>query len=157
MKNMSKKLYRIKNAETLLGGVTLGVGQYFAIDPTWVRVLWVILGFTTFSLAFILYIVLWIALPTSDGITYTNAYSFDNQVNNSSNYMKKQNNSSNLVMGLVLIAIGVIFSFKSFFDINLFGYLKKMWPLLLVVLGVWFLVRDNLTDDSSNGPTNLPS
>jgi len=154
---MSKKLYRIKNAETLLGGVTLGVGQYFAIDPTWVRVLWVILGFTTFSLAFILYIVLWIALPTSDGITYTNAYSFDNQVNNSSNYMKKQNNSSNLVMGLVLIAIGVIFSFKSFFDINLFGYLKKMWPLLLVVLGVWFLVRDNLTDDSSNGPTNLPS
>jgi phage shock protein C len=154
---MEKKLYRIKNAETLLGGVTLGVGQYFTIDSTWIRVLWVILGFTTFSLAFILYVVLWVVLPTSDGTTYSNSYSFDNPVTNSSDYMKKQSNSSNLAVGLVLIAMGVIFSFKSFFDINIFGYIKKMWPLLLVVLGVWFLVRDNLTDDSSNGPTNLPS
>lgn len=155
---MNKRLYRIKNSETLLGGVTLGIGQYFSIDPTLVRVLWVILGFSTFSIAFLVYLILWISLPESDGVAYTNSYGPDSLANNSSNYMKKQQNSSNLVVGLILIGLGVIFSFKSFFDINIFGYIKKMWPLVLVVFGVWFLVKDNLTDDSSsNGPTNIPS
>lgn len=155
---MNKRLYRIKNSETLLGGVTLGMGNYFNIDPTLVRVLWVILGFSTFSIAFIVYLILWVTLPESDGISYTNSYGQDPTAINSSNYMKKQQNSSNLVVGLILIGLGVIFSFKSFFDINIFGYIKKMWPLVLVVFGVWFLVKDNLTDDSSpNGPTNTPS
>ena len=56
--------------------------------------------------------------------------------------MSQQSKNGNLVGGAVLIILGIIFSFRTFFDINLFSYLGKLWPLILVGLGVWMIVRD---------------
>ena len=39
-----KKLYRSRE-NAMLAGVCGGIGEYFAIDPTIVRLAWVILGF----------------------------------------------------------------------------------------------------------------
>jgi phage shock protein C len=67
--------------------------------------------------------------------------------------MKNQNKNGNLVGGFVLIALGIIFSFKSFFDINLFSYIKNVWPLGLVALGIYLILKEK--DDYSNGnPTD---
>ena len=45
---MEKKLYRIKNGK-VLAGVCGGVAEYFKIDPTIVRVLWVLASLVGFA------------------------------------------------------------------------------------------------------------
>jgi len=56
-----KRLYR-SGKEKILGGVCGGLAEYFNVDPTIVRFLWVlfILGFGTGLLA---YIIAWIIIP----------------------------------------------------------------------------------------------
>jgi len=70
--------------------------------------------------------------------------------------MSNQPRNGNMVGGLILIILGAVFSFKTFFDINLFSYLKNMWPLIFIGLGVWIIVKDkddNNGDINTNNPT----
>ena len=63
--------------------------------------------------------------------------------------MSNHNRNGNMIGGLILIILGAIFSFKTFFDINLFSYMKNLWPLILIGLGVWIIIKDK--DDDLNG------
>ncbi len=45
---MEKKLYRIKNGR-VLAGVCGGIAEYFKLDPTVIRVLWVIASLIGFA------------------------------------------------------------------------------------------------------------
>jgi len=56
-----KKLYRKRN-DKMLGGVCAGLGEYFHIDPTIVRIIFVILALIGFGGA-ILYLILWLIVP----------------------------------------------------------------------------------------------
>jgi phage shock protein PspC (stress-responsive transcriptional regulator) len=56
----SRKLYRDKDHGTI-AGVCTGLGHYFGIDAVWVKILFLILAFTSFGI--IAYFVLWIAMP----------------------------------------------------------------------------------------------
>lgn len=56
----SRKLYRDKDRGTI-AGVCTGLGHYFGIDAVWVKILFLILAFTSFGV--IAYFVLWIAMP----------------------------------------------------------------------------------------------
>lgn len=57
---MDKRLYRSRN-DKMLGGVCGGVAEYFKVDPSIVRILWVV--FTFSGMPLIAYIVAWIILP----------------------------------------------------------------------------------------------
>ena len=50
-----------------LGGVAGGLAAYFGLDPTLVRVAWVVAGFMGWGI--LAYIILWIVLPTGPGAT----------------------------------------------------------------------------------------
>ncbi|MCH7514557.1 MAG: PspC domain-containing protein [Bacteroidetes bacterium] len=69
----SKKLYR-DDKRKLIGGVCAGIAHYFAIDPLWIRLLFILLGSDIFFshslgiLVIIAYIVLWIVLPASTSL-----------------------------------------------------------------------------------------
>ena len=39
-----KRLYKSKTNK-VLGGVCGGIGEYFGVDPTWVRLAWVLFSF----------------------------------------------------------------------------------------------------------------
>lgn len=148
MKKNEKRLTRIKNADSVLGGVTQGLGAYFEIDPTIFKVLFVVLFFTPLP-AFITYLILWVVLPEEHG-EFSYASGNDQSSFKTSKFTTMRNRSSkngNLVGGIVLISLGAIFAFRTFFDINLFHYIGKMWPLFLIGLGVWIIVRDN--DDNN--------
>jgi phage shock protein PspC (stress-responsive transcriptional regulator) len=56
-----KKLLRSKK-DRKLGGVCAGIGQYFAIDPTIVRVGFVLLALPG-GLGILPYILLWVVIP----------------------------------------------------------------------------------------------
>ncbi len=71
----TKRLYR-DTSHKVLGGVAAGMANYFNVDPLWMRLLFLFLGFSSFifwfdfgtfsSTAVIAYIILWILLPASD-------------------------------------------------------------------------------------------
>lgn len=67
---MEKRLYRIKSSK-MLGGVAAGFAEYFNIDVTLVRVLFVVAIFAPIP-AIIPYIVLWAVMPTKESIMPNN-------------------------------------------------------------------------------------
>ncbi len=56
-----KRLFRSPD-DKYIGGVCGGLGTYFQIDPTWIRVFFLLTIFA-YSFGIILYIILWIAIP----------------------------------------------------------------------------------------------
>ncbi len=129
-----------------MGGVCLGLAEYYRTDVTLVRVIFVILLFTAIPIG-IAYLVLWAILPKRYGYLET-VSNLENSNLNADNEMSNQTRNGNIAGGLVLIILGAIFSFKTFFDINLFSYIKNMWPLVLIGLGVWIIVKEK--DDHQN-------
>ena len=142
-------LYRIENQNAKIGGVCAGIAQYYGFDVTMVRLVAGLLIFTPLPVILV-YLVLWAFLPSekNEFLTTNN----DNQILKMSNH--KQN--GNMVGGLILIILGAIFSFRTFFDINLFQYMKNMWPLFLIGLGVWLIVKEK-DNDHLQGPNNTPT
>ena len=62
----SQRLYR-SNKERMIGGVCGGIAEYFNVDPTLVRLIYVIVSI--FSIAFpgiLVYIILWAIIPRSN-------------------------------------------------------------------------------------------
>ena len=66
--NEPKKLYRVDNGSNMLAGVCGGIAEYFNLDPTIVRLLWVVLTSASFSLFFWGYIVAAIILPRKSDV-----------------------------------------------------------------------------------------
>lgn len=60
-----KRLMR-SSTDKKLGGVCAGIGDYFDVDPTVVRVIWIFLLFCACS-GLLAYIILWIVLPLAPG------------------------------------------------------------------------------------------
>lgn len=149
----NKSLHRIIGNDTQFGGVTLGLAEYLNIDVTLVRVLFVVLIFTPFP-AIITYLVLWAVLPAYSSTTQlATDGSFKNefreQVLQSNKFQMKSNNrQGSLVGGAVLIILGVLFSFNTFFDINIFKLIGQMWPLLFIAFGVWLIIREKPSDNN---------
>lgn len=57
-----KGLYR-SNRDRFLGGVCGGIAEYFSIDPTIIRIVWVALFFVSLGTAILAYVILWIVVP----------------------------------------------------------------------------------------------
>jgi phage shock protein C len=60
--NNVKRLYRSTN-DRMLGGVCGGIANYINLDPTVIRLLFVLLLFITAGTMFIVYLVLMIVIP----------------------------------------------------------------------------------------------
>lgn len=58
----SKKLYRSKK-NRIIAGICGGLGEYFNIDPTIVRLIWVFLVVFGMGAGIILYLIAWIIIP----------------------------------------------------------------------------------------------
>ncbi len=150
---MTKKLYKINNSQTMVGGVSLGIAEYFGIDPTLIRILFAVLVFTAAPII-IIYLILYFVLPEKSTISDVESQNFETQESDFqhsiSNNMSKNQQKNGLVGGLILIALGVIFSFKTFFHISLFHYIGKMWPLGFIALGIWLIVKDRNGNNFQN-------
>lgn len=62
MDNQLKKLYRSKT-DRMIGGICGGLGKYFNIDTTIVRLIAVVGFFLTASAFFWAYLIMWIVIP----------------------------------------------------------------------------------------------
>jgi phage shock protein C len=125
---MDHRLYR-SNEHKIIGGVCGGLGEYFNIDPTWLRLAFVILTITK-GLGLLLYVIGWVVIPRRPVGEEVPAPP------PSSSATKKINGS--LLPGLILIGIGLIFLFEEtiwWFDFHL------VWPVILILVGGALLYR----------------
>ncbi len=56
------KLYRSKK-NRIIAGVCGGIGEYFKIDPTLVRLLWLLVSVMSVGAGLVAYIIAWIIIP----------------------------------------------------------------------------------------------
>lgn len=61
---MTKRLYRSRT-DRMIGGVCGGLGEYLEIDPTIIRVLWVVVALM--GAGVLAYLVMWIIVPEAPG------------------------------------------------------------------------------------------
>jgi phage shock protein PspC (stress-responsive transcriptional regulator) len=143
----NKRLYRSAKSK-VFGGVAGGIAEYFDIDPIIIRLLFVVLVFAGGG-GFLVYLILWIALPLEPLTTFNmnmgsgETYNAENPgeqattdsgpgAANPFNIPVKPENRNSLIGGVVLISLGVIFLANRFIPNINFG---DLWPLALVVLG----------------------
>ena len=64
---MAKRLYKSRN-DRMIAGVCGGIGEYFDIDPTLIRILWVTLLFMAGG-GLVAYLIAWIVFPDASQLT----------------------------------------------------------------------------------------
>lgn len=147
---MPDNLYKSRTNK-IIDGVCGGLGEYFRIDPTLIRLGWALAVFIGGTGIF-LYILAMFIIPNSPGsneATYT-ASSPKSEPNNESTSpppftgsadttMNDNNNQrSHLIWGTALIIGGVYYLLHRFFP---FFSLRYWWPILLIILGVFILTK----------------
>ncbi len=135
-----KDLYRSDN-NRVIGGVAGGLGEYYNIDPTIVRIIFILLSIYGGSGIFI-YLVLWLLIPRkSQGHGDTNKTIKENiaEMKSTAHDLAKENNSRKIV-GVFLLIFGFAFLLDNFGVIDL-GSIWRFWPVLLIIAGYLILVR----------------
>lgn len=128
---MSKQLYR-SNQNKILGGICGGMGEYFDIDPTIVRIIWFLSIFT--GVGIIAYLVCWLIIPLKSYSSYSN-YSTDSTPSRESSFDKEK---SARILGISLILIGIVFMMDKFFR---WFDLDIMIPLIIILIGAFILFQ----------------
>ncbi len=146
---MARRLYR-SNEHKILGGVCGGLGEHFDVDPTWIRLGFVLLAILH-GVGILLYIIGWIIIPRQkEGEAAVIVEGEPEQGTDAASAKSSGNDfSSSLIPGIVLIAIGVLFLLREsfwWFDWEIF------WPVILIFVGVALLLtalnkRESETED----------
>ncbi len=118
----SKRLFR-SDTNKIISGVAGGMADYLNLDPTIVRLLWVLITLFTFGAAFWVYLALWLFLPTGDNIR--------GQV---ADPVIKMDDKSMGVIAWILIGLGVLWLLSNF------GILPFVWQSLRGVMHVIGLI-----------------
>ena len=118
-----RRMHR-SSTERVVAGVCGGIAEYFSVDPSLVRIAFVV-GTLWGGLGVLLYIVLWVILP----VDYEAA-----------TYAVSSTGRSHALAGTVLIVLGALLltsnmGWAPWLTWNVF------WPVMLIVIGVGFLAR----------------
>lgn len=127
---MTKRLQRPPD-KAMIGGVCAGIADYFEVDPTWLRLLAVLLIFAS-GFGLVAYIVAWIVIPRGA----LAAAGEDSTAESANSVPLRQETASRgmgFIPGIVLILLGMVFLFDELFWWFDWNY---VWPLLIVGAGV---------------------
>jgi len=117
-----------------LGGVAGGLAEYFAIDPTLVRVLLVVALFMPGlgAGAVIGYLLMWWVIPAPEGAPPPAGTSSGSTVDGT------------LLLGIIIVAVGLVLLLRTSWVwtswIGL-GAVSVFWPIVLIGIGVYVIVR----------------
>jgi len=153
---MAKKLYR-STKDKMIGGVAGGLAEYFDIDSTLVRVLFIVVVFLGGG-GIIAYIILWIVVPQKPYEIPKNPVSQSPQEDESgSNFSSDENKSDSFSMSnggavssmthsgnkqiwvaIILMVIGSLFLLDNIFPRFDFD---QYWPIILIGIGIGLLLK----------------
>lgn len=147
---MENKIFRSID-DYMIAGVCSGLAKHFNIDPTIVRLIFVLLIFGGGS-GVLIYLILWLVIPKEGGEEKEidrgeKVSEFAKEVKNKAESMAKEikldtktkKTGRISVLGVVLILIGTVTIWNQIFprmiEWNFF------WPGLLILVGILFLFR----------------
>lgn len=141
-KKLAKRLYR-SESDRILAGVAGGIAEYFEVDPLLVRIV------TALSIlsggGLILYILLWIFVPSHSSLSSTTEKTIEANTEELSRTAEKwgKEASRNGTWGVLLIVIGIYFLLQNFNLIpwHIWNELWKLWPIALILLGLRAVTR----------------
>ncbi len=132
---IAKQLFRNKQ-KGKIGGVCAGLGEYFEVDITLIRALFLV-ALLGFGSGFLMYVILWIVLPERSQTFQENNSNETFEANQSTVFPKESKlKKENVIGALVLITLGVIFLADEFIPWISF---QKLWPLILISIGIGML------------------
>lgn len=140
----SKILYRSETVK-IIGGVCGGLGKYLEIDPSIVRIAFILI--TLFSgTGILIYIILWIIVPAETNTKDSGQKTVQNNIKEVEQRAKEiiggsGSNDSRLIWGIFIIAIGLVFLADSLFGIQILRF-DKVWPLLIIFFGILVLIKN---------------
>ncbi|MGI6103010.1 MAG: PspC domain-containing protein [Patescibacteria group bacterium] len=142
-----RRLFR-SETNRILGGVAGGLGEYVNIDPTIIRILFVLLAVSGGS-GVLVYLILWILIPSegnpghagAESTIKTNAKEVETRARELGADLARGTTSTEWerIAGAILIVLGL------FILLGTFGILQlltaKLWPLALIIIGVLILTK----------------
>lgn len=130
-----KKLTRSKN-DKILFGVCGGLAEYFNINSAIVRLMFIILSVMSFGAMLIAYVICAFIIPE------------ENESIGSNPKPNNKNNNSMKSLGIALVVIGLLLLLKTLsYDFSyLFYNLKRLWPILLIITGVYLVFQKDSID-----------
>ena len=143
----SRRLVRPEN-DRVFAGVAAGLGEYFNIDSTIVRLIFLLI--TIFGGSGVLvYFILWLVMPPASKSTL----SYEQAIKEGAVEMKvkaesfaeefKENSpklSSRSWVGVVLLVLGIIFLLENFGLMPHFRW-DRWWPIFLIIIGLAVIVK----------------
>jgi len=142
-KNSENGYARLHRSATnkYLGGVAGGLGEYFNIDPTLIRIIFIILAAFGGS-GFLVYLILWLILPAEHSAQNAQDNIRDNvdemreKAEKFAEDIRLNHHASNKSLwGLLVLGLGVLFLLDSF-GIYSFSNISRLWPILLIIVGL---------------------
>jgi phage shock protein PspC (stress-responsive transcriptional regulator) len=145
--NTGKRLTRSRT-DYMLGGVCSGLGHYFSIDATIVRLVFVVLAVSGGS-GVLLYLVLWIVMPREDSDQIDGAFTGDEfgrrarQMGDEMRQVASQPNPRTAqFIGIALVVIGLVYLVQNLHIPWLTWFNSQIaWPAVLIVAGALLLAR----------------
>lgn len=123
----------------IIAGVAGGLGEYFDVDASIVRIIFVLLTIFHGS-GLLIYIVLWIILP-KEGDVRTSRDSLHDTVHTMKDEMRsfahsfRGEGNGRLWIGGLLVVLGVLFLLQNA-GLLLGIDIGKLWPVILIVVGL---------------------
>jgi phage shock protein C len=146
---MQKRLFRSRK-DKMISGVAGGIAEYFDVDPTLIRILFVVTLFLGGS-GILAYIILWIVIPEEPVVvkdagkdstsTSSEANADSNETKSEEAYKKAyddQREKRRRTAGGILLIIGTLFLVDNMFPRIHFG---DFWPLILIGIGAGLLIN----------------
>lgn len=122
-------------SEAMIGGVCAGLGKALQVDPSLIRLAFVLVAFAD-GIGVLIYLAMWVILPSEDDVpSGAGAAPTERPVDYGSR--------AAYFIGGALILIGGVFLLKNlgwWWSIRL--HLEQFWPVLLILAGIALLWRN---------------
>ncbi len=153
---MAKRLYKSRS-DRMLSGVSGGIAEYFDVDPTIVRAVWLIGSFATAGVGVVVYVALAIIVPepvadstarsadasevrdSEDPAPYEAGEPAESRDERRRAGRRRHRREGSIIGGAILIVLGVLF-LASNFDL-LYWFDWRFWPVFLILFGALLVVR----------------
>jgi len=133
----------------IIAGICGGLGEFFKIDPTVIRIIFILITLFGGS-GGLLYLILWLIVPSENkdkepkDLIRDNAKEIKDEtkelIKKGKNYSQKE--EGRLIVGITLMILGLMFLLENF-NIFRIQYLFRLWPLILIVIALGILFKKN--------------
>jgi phage shock protein C len=140
----STTLYR-STSNRILGGVAGGFGEYFGVDPSIIRIIFVLLTIFGGS-GVLIYLILWVILPSQNSVSpehiHHNIQEVRQKAAHFAHYLGRDSDypHTNYWLGVVILILGTIFLLNNL-GLTIGLSLGRFWPLVLIVIGLAIFTR----------------